>query len=67
MSAHQCPRCPLRFSYRTEVEWHLATDHAPRRRLDSADSDAESVAVPADADPRTEDKTTVAAAGRGGP
>jgi uncharacterized C2H2 Zn-finger protein len=30
MSAHQCPRCPLLFSYRTEVEAHLATDHAPK-------------------------------------
>lgn len=27
MPAHQCPRCQLRFSYRTEVEAHLATDH----------------------------------------
>lgn len=27
MSAHQCPRCPLLFSFRTEVEWHLANDH----------------------------------------
>jgi uncharacterized C2H2 Zn-finger protein len=27
--AHQCPRCELLFSYRTEVEAHLATDHRP--------------------------------------
>lgn len=30
MSAHQCPRCELKFSFRTEVEAHLATDHRPR-------------------------------------
>lgn len=30
MPAHQCPRCELRFSYRTEVEAHLATDHRPK-------------------------------------
>lgn len=35
MPAHQCPRCPLRFSFRTEVEYHVATDHGrtrPRQR-----------------------------------
>lgn len=30
MAAHQCPRCELLFSYRTEVENHLATDHRPQ-------------------------------------
>lgn len=36
MPAHQCPRCQLRFSYRTEVEAHLATDHrATDRQLES--------------------------------
>jgi hypothetical protein len=29
MSVHQCPRCPLRFSYRTELEFHLREDHHP--------------------------------------
>lgn len=29
MSAHQCPRCELMFSFRTEVEYHVATDHQP--------------------------------------
>lgn len=29
MAAHQCPRCELLFSFRTEVEYHLATDHRP--------------------------------------
>jgi hypothetical protein len=27
MTAHQCPRCPLRFSFRTELEFHLREDH----------------------------------------
>lgn len=30
--AHQCPRCELLFSYRTEVEAHLATDHRPQQK-----------------------------------
>lgn len=29
MPAHQCPRCQLMFSFRTEVEYHVATDHRP--------------------------------------
>lgn len=29
MAAHQCPRCPLRFSFRTELEFHLREDHDP--------------------------------------
>ena len=29
MPAHQCPRCPLMFAFRTEVEYHVATDHRP--------------------------------------
>ena len=29
MSAHQCPHCELMFSFRTEVEYHVATDHRP--------------------------------------
>jgi hypothetical protein len=32
MPAHQCPRCELRFSFRTEVENHLDTDHRPMTR-----------------------------------
>lgn len=27
MAVHQCPRCPLRFSFRTELEFHLREDH----------------------------------------
>ncbi len=27
MSVHQCPICPLRFSFRTELEFHLREDH----------------------------------------
>lgn len=27
MAAHQCPRCPLRFSFRAELEFHLREDH----------------------------------------
>jgi hypothetical protein len=30
MPAHQCPRCPLLFTFRTELEWHLANDHRDR-------------------------------------
>jgi hypothetical protein len=30
MAVHQCPQCVLRFSFRTEVEAHLATDHHTR-------------------------------------
>jgi nucleotide-binding universal stress UspA family protein len=26
---HQCPRCELRFAYRTELEDHLLTEHVP--------------------------------------
>jgi len=36
MPAHQCPRCPLRFSFRTEVEAHLATDHRPKETVVAA-------------------------------
>jgi uncharacterized C2H2 Zn-finger protein len=35
MSAHQCPRCELMFSFRTEVDYHVASDHrlpTPRPR-----------------------------------
>jgi hypothetical protein len=46
MPAHQCPRCPLMFSFRTEVEYHLATDHRPTTvrpraaaEVDDADTD----------------------------
>jgi hypothetical protein len=44
MPAHQCPRCQLRFSFRTEVEHHLTTDHRPITRAPSethADSETE--------------------------
>jgi hypothetical protein len=27
MAVHQCPRCQLRFSFRTELEFHLREDH----------------------------------------
>jgi hypothetical protein len=29
MTVHQCPRCALRYSFRTELEHHLREDHAP--------------------------------------
>jgi hypothetical protein len=38
MSAHQCPRCELMFSFRTEVDYHVASDHrlpTPRPRTTS--------------------------------
>jgi hypothetical protein len=28
---HQCPRCELRFSFRTELEYHLSNDHPSPR------------------------------------
>jgi len=46
MAAHQCPRCELKFSYRTEVEWHLAHDHRPVQRKAATD-DANDPAVDA--------------------
>lgn len=48
MPAHQCPRCPLRFSFRTEVEWHLANDHRPVR----TDPKHDAAAKEPSADPR---------------
>lgn len=42
MPAHQCPRCPLMFSFRTEVEYHLASDHRPPSpRTITSDDDAD--------------------------
>jgi hypothetical protein len=41
MPAHQCPRCQLLFSFRTEVEYHAATDHRPsslRRETPTVDN-----------------------------
>lgn len=26
---HQCPKCPLRFSFGTELSWHLREEHRP--------------------------------------
>lgn len=26
---HQCPKCPLRFSFATELSWHLREEHRP--------------------------------------
>jgi len=28
---HQCPRCELRFTSTSELEYHLSNDHHPRR------------------------------------
>jgi hypothetical protein len=33
MTAHQCPRCALLFTYRTELELHLREDHQPGDRV----------------------------------
>jgi Flp pilus assembly protein TadB len=36
---HQCPKCELRFSFRTELEYHLKEDHpAPAIPHDTTDS-----------------------------
>ncbi len=32
MSTHQCPVCELRFAFTTELESHLAEEHADRVR-----------------------------------
>lgn len=33
---HQCPKCVLRFSYRTEMEYHLREDHPQRAPAEQA-------------------------------
>ena len=45
MPVHQCPKCPLRFLSRSEVQDHLATDH-PERDL-RLTTKQKSVPVPA--------------------
>ena len=27
MSVHQCPKCELKFAYRTELDYHCGNDH----------------------------------------
>lgn len=27
--SHQCPKCPLRFSFATELSWHVREEHRP--------------------------------------
>lgn len=34
MAAHQCPSCSLRFSFRTELDYHLREDHVPTVGVD---------------------------------
>jgi hypothetical protein len=31
---HQCPRCELRFTSTSELEYHLSNDHRPRRPVE---------------------------------
>lgn len=33
---HQCPKCQLRFSFRTELEYHLREDHRQPQTVDQA-------------------------------
>jgi len=52
MAAHQCPRCELKFLFRTEVEAHLATDHPVVKWTaveDNSDDPAVDAAAPVDA------------------
>jgi hypothetical protein len=43
MSAHQCPRCLLIYTYRTELEFHLREDHEPATpRPDRHEADTDS-------------------------
>ena len=35
-SSHQCPKCPLRFSFATELSWHLREDHRPAQSPSTA-------------------------------
>ena len=27
MTVHQCPKCPLRFNFATELDYHCRTEH----------------------------------------
>jgi hypothetical protein len=47
MTVHQCPRCPLRFSFRTELEFHLREDHGRDSDAASARESREPVGSPA--------------------
>lgn len=47
---HQCPRCELRFTSSSELEYHLSNDHRPRR---SVDVEPAAVKGPAAAPPPT--------------
>jgi Zinc finger, C2H2 type len=31
LTVHQCPECPLRFSSRSELDWHLRNEHTSFR------------------------------------
>lgn len=44
---HQCPKCPLRFSFATELSWHLREEHRPPH-LSPTGAPARTATVPAD-------------------
>lgn len=54
--SHQCPKCPLRFSFATELSWHLREEHRPAhlptgQRATGSAEPAELAAVPLNDDP----------------
>ena len=54
---HQCPRCELRFNFRTELEHHLREDHpqpaSPQAAAVKVDDPVEGIAVPVAAPAQT--------------
>lgn len=36
LAVHQCPKCELRFSFRTELEYHLRVDHPVQADVEPA-------------------------------
>lgn len=45
--SHQCPKCPLRFSFATELSWHMREEHRPAR-LSPTPGGAQPATVPAE-------------------
>jgi hypothetical protein len=42
---HQCPRCVLRFTSKSELDYHLSNDHTPRPRIEQGAASVASTAV----------------------
>jgi len=39
MAVHQCPFCPLRFTFRTEMQWHVDNEHREVKVEERTDDD----------------------------